>query len=63
MCSPSTEAACLNGVIMGQCSSYVSMATSCIGPALVGAATFCNGVTYLGNYGDWLAAVGAHYCE
>jgi hypothetical protein len=61
-CSPSTEPTCITQVEMGQCSSYISGA-SCIGTALFGTAAFCSPTTYFGNYGDWLAAVGAHYCE
>lgn len=49
-------------VAQGQCQSYIQGA-SCIGNALFGSGSFCNPQQYQGDYGAWLAGVGAHYCE
>jgi len=55
-------AQCRQQVAQGQCQTYIQGAT-CIGTALFGQGSFCNPQTYQGNYGSWLAGVGAHYCE
>lgn len=61
-CPQNAVAQCKQQVAQGQCASYIQGA-SCIGSALLGQASFCNPQQYQGNYGDWLAGVGAHYCE
>jgi hypothetical protein len=61
-CPPNSVQQCRAQVAQGQCQSYIQGA-SCIGTALFGNGSFCNPQTYQGNYGSWLAGVGAHYCE
>jgi len=61
-CPPTSVASCEASVASGQCATYISGA-SCIGTALFGTAAFCSPTTYAGNYGSWLAGVGAHYCQ
>ncbi|HEY1958525.1 MAG TPA: hypothetical protein VGH28_23065 [Polyangiaceae bacterium] len=61
-CPPNAEQQCKLQVEQGQCQSYFQGVT-CIGNALVGQGSFCNPQQYNGNYGSWLAGVGAHYCE
>ncbi len=61
-CPSSSVPTCRNSVASGQCQPYITSAT-CIGTALLGTASFCNPTTYSGNYGSWLAGVGAHYCQ
>ncbi len=61
-CPPSSVTQCEQQVAQGQCQTYIQGAT-CIGNALFGAGSFCNPQQYQGNYGAWLAGVGAHYCQ
>jgi hypothetical protein len=61
-CKPSAEPACLAKVEAGQCAPYLS-AASCAFGGFFGMGAFCNPFMYFNNYGSWLAAVGAHYCE
>lgn len=46
----------------GQCQGYFT-GTQCVLQPLVNQASFCNPFQYQGNYGSWLAGVGAHYCH
>lgn len=61
-CPPTSTQQCRTQVAQGQCQTFIQGAT-CIGNALFGSASFCNPQQYQGNYGSWLAAVGAHYCQ
>jgi hypothetical protein len=61
-CPTSAIQQCKNQVAQGQCSTYLQGA-QCIGTALFGQGSFCNPQQYQGNYGSWLAGVGAHYCQ
>ncbi|HEX4512559.1 MAG TPA: hypothetical protein VH054_03455 [Polyangiaceae bacterium] len=61
-CPSNAVQQCEAQVAQGQCATYVQGA-SCVGTALFGNGSFCNPQTYQGNYGSWLAGVGAHYCE
>lgn len=61
-CSANLEQQCQTQVEQGQCLTYFQGVT-CVGSALFGQASFCNPQGYGGNYGAWLAGVGAHYCE
>lgn len=46
----------------GQCTSYFQQ-TACVLPSLFnGPGSFCGPQKYFGNYGNWLAGVGQHYC-
>lgn len=44
----------------GQCSTYVQQ-TNCVAGAL-GPGQLCSPLTYAGSFGNWLRAVGAHFC-
>ena len=61
-CPQNAVQQCMTQVAQGQCSTYIQGA-QCIGTALFGSGSFCNPQQYQGNYGSWLAAVGAHYCQ
>jgi hypothetical protein len=65
-CSQQNKASCETQVRGqgGQCLSYLQSAGVCVGQALFNnkAAQFCSPQSYAGNYGNWLAGVGAHYC-
>jgi hypothetical protein len=61
-CPPGSIEQCKVQVEQGQCQSYFQN-VQCIGSALFGQGSFCNPQQYGGNYGSWLAAVGAHYCQ
>lgn len=61
-CPQNAVQQCKLQVEQGQCQSYFQNVT-CIGNALFGPASFCNPQQYGGNYGSWLAGVGAHYCQ
>ena len=61
-CPPNSQQQCEFQVVQGQCQTYFQGVT-CVGNALFGQASFCNPQQYGGNYGNWLAGVGAHYCE
>lgn len=61
MCPKGSIASCKSSVAMTQCATYWSSA-SCIASALFGGASFCSPTMYGGNYGAWLAGVGAKYC-
>jgi len=61
-CTASLKQQCETQVEQGQCASYLQGVT-CIGTALFGQGKFCNPQQYGGNFGSWLAGVGAHYCE
>jgi hypothetical protein len=52
---------CLMQVTAGTCSSFAG-GNTCLQTALAGPASVCSPSTYQGNYGAWLAAVGATYC-
>ena len=61
-CPPGSVDQCRNQVNGngGQCRTFVNQ-TACIGGA-VGPGALCSPVTYGGNFGNWLRAVGDHYC-
>jgi hypothetical protein len=61
-CPANLVGQCDNQVQQGQCLSYYQGVT-CVGSALFNQASFCNPQQYNGNYGAWLAGVGAHYCQ
>lgn len=61
-CPQNAQQQCYQQVLQGQCQSYLQQ-VQCIGNALFGQGSFCNPQQYQGNYGSWLAAVGAHYCQ
>ena len=52
---------CKTAAQTGACTTYMQ-ADACAVQALAGPAAFCNPMTYQGNYGAWLLAVGAAYC-
>ena len=56
-----TTLQCETQVQSGTCASY-TQADACVATALAGTAAICNPVTYQGNFGAWLQAVGAKYC-
>lgn len=60
-CVPGDAVQCSLQAQSGTCGSWI-LADACLTKALDGAAALCNPATYQGNYGAWLAAVGAHYC-
>jgi hypothetical protein len=66
-CVTQACATCVMGYNIGcsaesnTCAAYVQ-ASACVNEALSGPAAVCNPATYQGNYGAWLAAVGALYC-
>ncbi len=57
----SAESTCLTQAASGACSAY-AQGNTCLSTALAGPAAACSPSTYQGNYGAWLAAVGAMYC-
>ncbi len=61
-CPANAQQNCYQQVLQGQCQTYLT-GVQCVGNALFGQGNFCNPQQYNGNYGAWLAAVGAHYCE
>ena len=61
-CPQSAVQQCDQQVLQGQCQTYLFQ-SQCVGQALFGPASFCSPQQYQGNYGSWLAAVGAHYCQ
>jgi hypothetical protein len=60
-CGSTTLPACLMTSGPSACSMYAP-GNTCITAALSGPASVCNPATYSGNFGNWLAAVGAAYC-
>ncbi len=54
-------ATCDMTAIAGECSSYVTAGNACVA-ASSSASSLCSSSGYA-NFGAWLAAVGAHYCE
>jgi hypothetical protein len=62
MCPTGSQQQCEQQVQNGQCSREFQAGVQCAGPALFGAASFCNPQNYGGNYGAWLQGVGGHYC-
>ncbi len=60
-CSAGQKNQCESQVRSSQCSSYLTTSFSCVLPALLGQGSFCNPLIYSG-YGEWLRAVGDHYC-
>jgi hypothetical protein len=55
------SAACAAQAPSTSCSAY-AQAGPCVTQALGGPAALCDPSTYQGNFGAWLAAVGAKYC-
>jgi hypothetical protein len=53
--------ACEAAVPNGVCAQYYQ-AAQCIGQAFVGPGSFCDPNQGTGQFGDWLSAVGQHYC-
>lgn len=62
-CPAANESQCDTSVrgAQGQCRTEFASA-SCFTQGLSGAGSFCNPVTYQGNYGRWLEGVGLNYC-
>ena len=62
-CPAGTEDQCRNQVNDGggQCNAFVNQTAACVAPA-VPPGSLCNPLTYGGNYGGWLRAVGDHFC-
>ena len=58
---PTTTAQCEAQVQSSQCAPY-AQAEGCVATALAGPAAVCNPATYQGNFGAWIAGVGAKYC-
>lgn len=61
-CPANSTSSCRTSVRQGgQCQTYFQQ-TQCVINGLFGQGQFCSPQTYQGNYGNWLAGVGAHYC-
>ena len=61
-CPANSTTSCRTSVRQGgQCQTYFQQ-TQCVINGLFGQGQFCSPQTYQGNYGNWLAGVGAHYC-
>jgi hypothetical protein len=52
---------CEASAITGECSTFVQAGNTCIANSMQ-ASALCSATNYP-NFGSWLAAVGAHYCE
>jgi hypothetical protein len=58
---PGSQQGCETSVPGGVCAPYYNGA-QCIGQAFFGPGSFCDPNQGTGQFGDWLSAVGQHYC-
>ena len=61
LCAPTAKEQCEQSALGGQCQTYLQQA-QCVFAGFMGQGQFCDPNQYGGNYGQWLQAVGQHYC-